>query len=169
MSLPTSGVAMIEIDAPPDRVYDTIADVTRIGEWSPECTACCWLDEPGQVGSTFRGRNRRGLARWSTVARVLVADRPREFTFATLHRGRIATRWSFRLSGQDRTTLTETFDTVTTPVLIGMAERWVVRNRQAELTAGMARTLAGVKASVEAGETGGVGRVRSTENARTRP
>ena len=40
--MPTAqhGRASIEIAAPPQAVYDLIADVTRMGEWSPECYRC---------------------------------------------------------------------------------------------------------------------------------
>src|SRR5678815_3766100 len=38
----------IEIDAPPNDVYALLSDVTRTGEWSPECVRCRWLD-----GATF--------------------------------------------------------------------------------------------------------------------
>jgi Polyketide cyclase / dehydrase and lipid transport. len=149
MSLPTAASTTITIDAPPEHVYDLIADITRMSEWSPECIGCEWLGEPNQVGSTFRGRNRRGIARWSTLARVLVADRPGRFTFATLHRGEIATRWSYELAGDDTTTVTETFTSVTTPLLIGFVERWIIRDRQAQLESGMAQTLAKVKTAAE--------------------
>jgi uncharacterized protein YndB with AHSA1/START domain len=149
VSLPTTATATIGIDAPPVTVYDLVSDVTRMGEWSPECVRCDWLDEPDRVGSTFRGRNRRGIARWSTVARVLVADRPREFTFATLHRGQISTRWSYTFEGDDTTTLTETFEAVSTPVLIRFVERWIIRARQSQLEAGMAQTLVAIKAVAE--------------------
>ena len=30
---------------------------------------------PGEVGSRFRGHNRKGLARWSTPAKIVVATR----------------------------------------------------------------------------------------------
>jgi hypothetical protein len=80
---------------------------------------------------------------------VLVADRPREFTFATLHRGQIATRWSYTLEGNDTTTLSETFESVTTPRLIRFVERWIIRSRQSQLEAGMAQTLAAIKAAAE--------------------
>lgn len=150
MSLPTTATATIEIAAPAETVYDLISDVTRMGEWSPECVACEWLDTPGAVGSTFKGRNRRGLARWSTIARVIVADRPSEFTFATLHRGREATRWSYRLHDDaGRTVVTESFESLTTPLLIGLVERWVIRDRQSQLEAGMARTLDAIRAAAE--------------------
>jgi uncharacterized protein YndB with AHSA1/START domain len=149
MSLPSTASATIEIDAPPATVYDLVSDVTRMGEWSPECKRCDWRDEPGQVGSTFRGRNRSGLARWSTTARVLVADRPREFTFATNYRGKVATRWSYTLDGDDTTTLTETFEAVSQPLMIKLVERWFIRDRQEQLETGMAQTLAAIKVVAE--------------------
>jgi uncharacterized protein YndB with AHSA1/START domain len=47
----------VEIAAPPDAVYDLIADVTRMGEWSPECVRCRWLDgaQEARPGARFRG------------------------------------------------------------------------------------------------------------------
>lgn len=149
MSLPTTASVSIEIDAPPEVLYGLVADVTRMGDWSPECVRCEWLGEPGQVGSTFRGHNRRGWARWSTVARVLVADRPHIFDFATLHRGAPSTRWSYRFDGNGPTTVTESFESLRTPWLIGLVERLVLRDRQSQLEAGMARTLAAIKEAAE--------------------
>jgi len=149
MSLPTTAKASIEIDAPPALVYDLVADVTRMGEWSPECVRCEWIDEPGTVGSTFRGHNRRGPARWSTVARVLVADRPREFSFATLHRGEPSTRWTYRFDGDGPTTVTESFESITTPRLIALVERLFMRDRHAQLETGMATTLGVLKVAVD--------------------
>ena len=149
MSLPTTATDSIEIVAPSHLVYDLIADVTRMGEWSPECVSCEWLDDPGQVGSTFRGRNRNGLARWSTVARVLTAERPCIFSFATLHRDEVATRWTYHLEGDERTRLSESFEAVSTPRLFGVLERLIIRDRQQPLEAGIARTLATIKAAAE--------------------
>ena len=66
--MPTAqrGQASIEIAAPPDLVYDLIADVTRMGEWSPECYRCEWLDGASAAtpGARFRGYNRIGRFRW---------------------------------------------------------------------------------------------------------
>lgn len=149
MSVPTSASATIEIAAPVQLVYDLVADVTRTGEWSPECVRCEWIDHPGKAGSTFRGHNRRRLARWSTTARVLEADPPRRFSFATLHRGGIATLWTYDLDGSEPTRLTESFEAVSTPWLIGVAERLVLRDRQQQLEAGLAHTLGAIKAAAE--------------------
>ncbi len=64
--------------ATPEQVYDLVADVTRTGEWGEECVRCEWLDQPGAVGSRFRGHNRSGRAQWSRECEVLVADRGHE-------------------------------------------------------------------------------------------
>ena len=140
----------VRIAASPDTVYAMVSDLTRMGEWSPECVKCEWLGEPGQVGSTFKGHNRSGPVRWSTVARVLVADRPNEFSFATLYKDNPSTRWTYRFQGDGPTTVTESFEAITSPPLIALAERLFLRNRQAQLEEGMAKTLSAIKAAAEA-------------------
>ena len=149
MSLPTTATMSMAIDASASAVYELVAEVTNMGRWSPECRRCEWLDAPRQVGSRFRGRNRSGPARWTTVARVLAADPGREFSFATLHRGKVATRWTYRFDGDWPTMVTESFEAVSTPPLFAFAERYLIRNRQQQLEDGMRRTLAALKAAAE--------------------
>jgi uncharacterized protein YndB with AHSA1/START domain len=149
MSVPTTAAAVVTIDAPPGVVFDLVSDVTRMGEWSPECHRCEWQDEPGAVGSRFKGHNRNGLLRWTTTAVVDAADRPRRFAFHTVWRGGVSTRWSYELEGDGPTTVTERFEAVSSPKLIELYERYIMRGRQAELEEGMARTLAAVKAIAE--------------------
>lgn len=83
----------ILIHSPPDEVYDMVADVTRMGEWSPVCKAC-WWDEGGsaQVGAWFTGRNETPERTWETRSQVVTADRGKEFTFVV---GGTRTRWSY--------------------------------------------------------------------------
>lgn len=72
-----------DIDAPPQAVYDAIADVTRMGEWSEECHTCEWdegVDGPA-VGATFQGHNRNGDHEWTSQATVIEADPGRAFAF----------------------------------------------------------------------------------------
>src|SRR5436309_1985613 len=40
----TTDSRSIDIDAPAERVYDLVADLSRMGEWSPECRRVEWLD-----------------------------------------------------------------------------------------------------------------------------
>ena len=66
----------------PRKVYELIADVTRMGEWSPESAGGEWLSgEPGTVGSTFRGDNRRPWFKWSTICTVIAAEPGKRFAF----------------------------------------------------------------------------------------
>jgi uncharacterized protein YndB with AHSA1/START domain len=153
----TATEVTLHIDAPPDRVYDLISDVTRMGQWSPECVRCAWQgDATGPaVGARFRGANRQGLIRWSTTAEVLAADPGREFAFTTKSGSRDATRWRYVLSpAGNGTDVTESYDAVYTPALIRLAERVFVRNRPQQLADGMRTTLQRLKAAAE-GETSG--------------
>ena len=72
-----------DIAADPAAVYDAIADVTRMGEWSEECHACEWhegFDGP-VVGATFDGHNRNGDHEWTSQGKVIEADPGRAFAF----------------------------------------------------------------------------------------
>ena len=42
----TSDEVSTVIDAPAERLYDMVADMPRMGEWSPECTTVEWIDRP---------------------------------------------------------------------------------------------------------------------------
>ena len=76
----------MRIEAPPERLYDLVADVGSAPTRSQEVQACNWLDGPpaGTVGSRFRGRNRAGLIRWSRVCEVVTAKRGEAFAFRTV-------------------------------------------------------------------------------------
>ena len=151
MSMPSTAEVSVDIDAPPADVYDLVADITRMGEWSPECVGAEWVGTPGAVGARFKGRNRRGLLRWTTTVEVLAADRPTEFAFATLNGQQHGTRWRYRLEPNgEGTRLTESFEAVSMPWIIAQVDRFIVRTRQEQLEASVARTLAAIKAAAEA-------------------
>ena len=38
------GEVRVHVDAPPDVVWALVADLDRMGEWSPECYRVEWLD-----------------------------------------------------------------------------------------------------------------------------
>ena len=83
----------------PEKVYELIADVTRMGEWSPESDGGEWLTgQPGTVGSTFRGDNRRPWMRWSTICTVIVAEPGRRFAFAVKAAGRPVSTWEYEIT-----------------------------------------------------------------------
>jgi uncharacterized protein YndB with AHSA1/START domain len=97
----------------PQKVYELIADVTRMGEWSPESAGAEWLTgEPGTVGSTFRGDNRRPWMKWSTLCTVIAAEPGKRFAFAVKARGLPVSTWEYEITPRaDGCQVTErTFD-----------------------------------------------------------
>lgn len=88
-----------DIAAPPERVYDAISDVTRMGEWSEECHACEWregADGPA-VGATFDGHNRHGEHEWTTQGKVVEADPGRAFAFECSMMDFHFSTWGYRI------------------------------------------------------------------------
>ncbi len=66
----------------PDEAYGMIADISRMGEWSPVCKACWWDEGQGpSVGSWFTGHNEQGDRVWENHNEVVAADQGREFAF----------------------------------------------------------------------------------------
>ncbi len=47
----------IAIKRSPEELYDVVSDVTRMGGWSPVCSAC-WWDESSSPNSTSALRER---------------------------------------------------------------------------------------------------------------
>ncbi|GLW90320.1 SRPBCC family protein [Actinokineospora globicatena] len=85
----------IVVAATPDSVYAVVSDLSRSGEWSPECQGGEWISgEPATVGAVFRGENLRQedvvswapLVRgtWYTECRVVAAEPGRTFRWMML-------------------------------------------------------------------------------------
>src|SRR6476620_11117099 len=72
----------VEMTAPPEHVYTLVSDITRMGEWSPECIKCAWTKGATgpEVGARFKARNKggRGPAWFNTpvVTASYDAERP---------------------------------------------------------------------------------------------
>lgn len=75
----------VTVDAGIDEVWDVVRDVTRVGEWSHECTGAAWLGgaTAAAPGARFRGRNHAGFARWGRECEILAAD-PYELVWRTV-------------------------------------------------------------------------------------
>ena len=142
-----SRAVTVDVDAPAERVFALVSDVTRMGEWSPESTGGSWRSgTPGAVGATFRGSNRRGRASWSTTCQVVASERGRVFAFAVGTTTRPESVWRYDLEPlpDGRTRVTESFEL---PRPMGAASRLLtrltmgVRDREADLEDGMRTTL----------------------------
>ena len=140
MTSSRSGEVSIHIDAPPEAIWDTLAHIERMGEWSPECYRVEWLEgasSPAKVGARFKGSNKSGWLRWSMPCEVKVADRGRELAWSTMRKGQEIVRWAYRLQPSNG----GTDSGVTFIVLTGTgAVPTPIENHQAAVTLG--QTLA---------------------------
>jgi Polyketide cyclase / dehydrase and lipid transport len=142
------------IDAPAERIYELVADLPRMGDWSPECRRVEWLE--GWVGpaegATFIGHNQggpRGLMKWSRRGRVLSADPGCEFAFVTEEGGRESTEWRYRLDPvEGGTRVTESYVVRWIPTWARIVD--VPTNRARELRDAMQHTLQHLKGAAEA-------------------
>ena len=149
--MPNIGSAETSISASPEQVYDMVADVTRMGEWSPECYRSDW--EGGAtgpaVGAQFRGYNRRGESEWDVLCTVIAADRGREFAFRVGREDEPGTVWRYEFFADgEGSRVVESFDSslLDTPNYVERRDARIVM-----LTEGMEQTLGRLKAKAEAG------------------
>jgi hypothetical protein len=93
----------MRIHAAPERIYELVSDLPRMGEWSPENTGGRWLgDATGPaVGAKFRGTNRSGIRRWSTTVTVAEATPGKAFVFDVAYGPLDVARWSYRIAAAD--------------------------------------------------------------------
>jgi len=147
----------IDIAAPPERVYELVADITRMGEWSPECYQCSWAKGATgpAVGARFKARNRGGRGpSWSNTPKVTVADSGHAFAFNRSGPGIGSYTWRYELEPIPAgTRLTESFEAEKP---LGNAMTWITMkwtgsaDRDANLHEGMLTTIARIKAAAEA-------------------
>lgn len=141
------------IAASPESVYALVADLPRMGEWSPECTAVEWTgDSAGPaVGATFVGHNvggPGGRLKWSRSGTVRVADPGREFVFATAEGGREGVVWRYELEAvPEGTRVRESYVVEWIPAWARIVD--VPTNRARELRESMQHTLAQLKVAAE--------------------
>ena len=147
----------VDIAAPPDRVYALVSDITRMGEWSPECIRCTWSKGATGpvVGARFRATNRgeRGPA-WFNSPVVTVAEPGREFAFnrSGLAIGSYTWRYVFTPT-ETGTHLTESFhaDRPLSKAMSWITMKWTgSQKRDDDLRAGMTTTLSRIRAAAEA-------------------
>lgn len=156
MAEPLSLSESVRVAAPPEKVWDLVSDVTRMGEWSPETVRASW--RPGSsgpaVGARFKGSNRRGLVRWTGPCEVTAAEPGREFAFVRVSRIDGGTDWRFTMEPDgDGTLLTETATQRREPAApLQLVMRLMFgSDRQDQVRQSMRQTIERVKAAAEAG------------------
>ena len=147
----TQGSASIEINRDPAAVFAAIADVTRMGEWSPECTSGRWVGGATgpAVGAKFEGDNRfmmagMALKKWTTTSEVTACVPGEVFEFVAEG----FTTWRYELQPDGAgTKVTESFSFDASKGFQGFLYEKVMR-RSSTMTKGMQRTLEQLKSSL---------------------
>lgn len=147
------GSASIVIRQPAAEVFAALADVTRMGEWSPECTGGRWVPPATApaLGARFEGDNVAAvgpltLKRWTTTSEIteLVPDQVFEFSAEGY------TTWRYELAETDGVT------TVTESYVHPPYEGWqrfvygILARRSVAMVKGMERTLTRLRDALEA-------------------
>lgn len=144
-----------EIDADADRVWALISDLPGMGRLSPENTGGHWLGGatgPAE-GARFRGANRQGKRRWTTVAKVTDCQPGRRFAFAVTSVGLPVATWAYdvepRAEGGCRVTESWTDDRGRLITVLGGVTTGV-SDRASYAATSMEQTLAQLKTHAEA-------------------
>lgn len=137
------------LPADPQSIWEVLSDLSRMSELSPENTESRWLDAQRGVGARFRGRNRLGWLRWTTVATVRAWEPGRRLAFETSPPSR--SRWTYALEpveGGTRVTESVVKDDPQ-PAAIRVLQRLAgVSDRHASLRTSMESTLARLERAV---------------------
>ena len=149
----SSGSATIIVNRPAIEVWAAIADITRMGDWSPECTAGRWVGGATgpTVGAEFEGDNvakvaGRTIKQWTTTSEVTACEPGVVFEFVAEN----YTTWRYAFAAVDAngTTVTESFE-YTAKGFMGFVYNRILFRPKA-MTKGMNGTLARVKTTLEA-------------------
>jgi uncharacterized protein YndB with AHSA1/START domain len=149
----------VRMNAPAERIWAIVSDITQTGKFSPETVNAEWLDGATgpAAGVRFRGqvkRNGRGPKYW-TKCTILVADPGREFTFSVGVGGKAVNTWKYRFQPvAGGTDVTESFTLAPTSYL---RLYWKVMGRMRGRTNvnGMRETLNRIKTLVESEPSAG--------------
>lgn len=143
------------VEAPPERVWALLTDFSRMPEWSPELVRMVPLKPGGlRVGQWYLGLNRRKAALWPTRNVVSALEPGRTVAWDTTSSG---ARWIWELTPAAEGTTTRVVHrrpvprgmTAMSRVFAPLALGGSVGHAD-ELEAGMARTVARLKAAAEA-------------------
>ena len=150
------GERSIEIVAEPAVVWRLVADVSRMGQWSPHTVEARWVDAGGgdgpAVGRRFRGTNRLPIVRrWTSTATITECEPGRRFAFAVGNDAEDPnTLWSYEFEPTaGGTKVTERWEMLREPAIVLLYYRLI--GQRARIARGVEETLRRLKAAAEDG------------------
>ena len=107
----------LHMDAPPEKVWGLVSDITRMGEYSPEVVEAEWLGEATApaVGARYRGhvkRNENWPFLYWTTCEITQCEPGKVFEFAVVMGDRRVNTWRYEFAAGEGggTDVTESFD-----------------------------------------------------------
>jgi len=103
----SDAASSIDVEADPQRVYELISDPGTLAELAAEYSSFRWLNGAmrATVGARFKGGNKNGWRRWSTVATITDAAAGERFAFdVTVEAGPLSVagaRWQYDIAPTD--------------------------------------------------------------------
>lgn len=149
-AFPEQGSTSIEINAAPEVVWALVADITRMGEYSPECVHAAWENGATgpDVGAHFAGKNKIGDFEWEVPCAVTESEPGSVFAFKAVRDSDVGTRWRYEFVPNDTGTIVT--ESVHAPMINIEGSPSNFDGRHAMLIDGMNATLAAIKAAAEA-------------------
>lgn len=142
-----------DIAASPGVAFAAVADITRMGEWSPECYLAEWKDvaSGAAVGAVFTGHNRNGDKEWSIDCEIVEFVENERFFFDCDARGFVFAKWGYVFEAIDSGCRVTEYSQDLRPEswLARSAEISGVLDRLSHNRAGMEATLERLAAAVE--------------------
>jgi uncharacterized protein YndB with AHSA1/START domain len=142
-----------DIKASPMAVWSAVSDVTRMGEWSPECHTCAWAEDATgpAVGARFVGHNRNGEYEWTTEAEITECVPGERFAFDGVFGDLRFSHWAYVIEPTDEgCRVTEVWDDGRPDSIVEATTKISgVTNRGDHNRTGMEATLARLAAAVE--------------------
>lgn len=88
-----------DIAATPEKIWEMVTDLPRMGEWSPENNGGTWSKGATgpALGASFRGRNTNGKKVWSTSVKVNACEAPSRFSFGLIVGGKNWCDWVYEI------------------------------------------------------------------------
>ena len=89
-----------KLPASPNEAWILVADITRMGSWSPETTGAEWIGGANApaVGARFKGTNQKGSKSWKTDCVVTACEPGERFGFEVRAGPFKVARWTYEFS-----------------------------------------------------------------------